>query len=366
MRLPQPPTVHDARTVVGARLWRYQNRTRLTVAVACTFAFDLDDPSKVELVDARALPDGPVDFALHCTSAGVVLRGHAYAPGGVPTCETKAQLTVERFGVKLVDKVVVALGDAQGSGRAAFTKMPLEHARTVGGHHVPENPVGTSYGPNLIDPRNPARPACFDAIPSSWPARARLLRGVSRSELEGTHNLLVALPDDFSFAFFQPAPMDQRAPEWRGDERLVLRGVRPEREQVELALPNVTAQVQLTGVPVAQHWAPCDLLLIDADALHVSCAFRVDVDVTEASSVRDLRASARVDWKAHKPWSFADADETMIALSKPIFSGRGAPEREPAAQPPPLSEPPPPATRNPQLFTRNDARTLLSPRKRRS
>lgn len=365
MKLPQPPIVHDPRCVAGARLWRYQSCTRLTVAVKCTFAFDAEDPSNVALVNARELPDGEVDFALQCTSAGVVMRGHAHAPGGVPVSETRTQLTVERHGAKLVDKVVVVVGDIEGSGRAPFSKMPLEHARTVGGHHVPENPVGTSYGPNLIDPRDPSRPACFDAIPSSWPARARSLRGVTRSELEGTHNVLASLPDDFSFGFFQSAPMDQRAPAWRGDEKLVLGGVRPDRPVIELALPSVSAHVRVTGTPSPQELeAACDLLLIEADTLLVTCAFRVDLDVTQATSARDLRASARVDWKARPLWSF-EADETMIALSKPVqVSSGSAPPTEPSLFAP-ITEPPPPATRNPQLFARSDARTLPSPRKRR-
>lgn len=364
MKLPQPPTVSDARCVAGARLWRYQSRTRLTVAVKCTFAFDPTDPSSVALVDARALPDGDVDFALQCTSAGVVMRGHAYAAGGVAVSDARTSLTVERHGAKLVDKVVVVVGDLAGAGREPFTKMPLEHARTVGGHHVPENPIGTSYGPNLIDPRDPSRPACFDAIPSSWPARARSLRGVTRGELEGAHNVLPSLPDDFSFGFFQPAPMDQRAPAWRGDEKLVLGGVRPDRAMIELALPTVTARIRVTGTPSPQELeATCDLLLIEADTLHVSCAFRADVDVTDATSARDLRASARVDWKTRPVWSFAEADETMIALSRPPARS-DAPPTEPSLFAP-ITEPPPPATRSPQLFVRSDARTLPSPRKRR-
>ncbi len=204
--------------VAGAQPFILGGVVRLAVAVKATFVFDPSEPQAATIVrpdpiqahDHVSISGACVsasDLALRMPTAGVVLRGSAWSIEGQPLSELRTRLVVLGDATH-VDKMVYVLGDPEANGsRAPFERIPLVYARAFGGPGVPSNPVGVPRGANLVDPRDPSRPACYAPIPASWPDRARLLGAYPPGRLDDP---LPSLPDDFDFRFFQSAPIDQR------------------------------------------------------------------------------------------------------------------------------------------------------------
>src|SRR5205814_292801 len=121
-----------------------------------------------------------------------------------------------------IDKRLVARGTPDPAGKpgepAPFLVMPLVYEVAAGGPRVPENPAGVAEAPgrwaNLVDPRNPGRPAGFGPVSPRWQGRRRLL-SVDAAILDAP---IPDLPGEFAWAFFNAAPDDQRLDFLRGDE----------------------------------------------------------------------------------------------------------------------------------------------------
>jgi hypothetical protein len=122
--------------------------------------------------------------------------------------------------------------------------MPLTYERAYTSPDDPsgmENPVGAAE-PNLVDPRDPKKPACFGPISPTWPSRARLLKAVDRRALEAP---IAEIPDGFDWRYFQVAPPDQQLDALRGDEWIVLDGLHPTLPRVQTRLPSAVAAARV-------------------------------------------------------------------------------------------------------------------------
>lgn len=186
------------------------------------------------------------ETAPHLLNAGVVLSGHACAPSGraVPSMSVRLGLSRDK---PVLDKTLHVFGARAVSSPATvapFQKMPLVYERAFGGAGVLENPVGTggpgsAVLPNIVDPKDPRRPAGFGPLSAEWAHRRGLLRGMATPPLDGS---IWDVPAGFDWGYFQAAPPDQQIDRLHGDEWIVLDGMNAERPRVQSKLPQVTAR----------------------------------------------------------------------------------------------------------------------------
>ena len=164
----------------GAARWRKAGTSWVTVIVKATFdlvhggAATLTTPREIVREDRYRERTGSLEEASetapYLPGAGVLLAGHAYAPGGraAPTAAARLAIVRER---PLLDKTVHVFGDRPHGVTHAqpFQKMPLVYERAYGGAGMPENSVGlglagTAAQPNVVDSTNPRNPAGFGPI----------------------------------------------------------------------------------------------------------------------------------------------------------------------------------------------------------
>jgi hypothetical protein len=277
----------------GAARWRTAGASWVTVIVKATFdlvhgqSATLAAPREIVREDRYRERTGSLEQASetapYLPSAGVLLSGHAHAPGGRAAPSAAARLAIVRER-PLLDKTVHVFGDrALGATHAQpFVKMPLVYERAYGGAGTPENPVGvgiagTAAQPNVLDTTSPLRPAGFGPISRYWPARRRLLgsgdeRGLLASD--------PAIPEGFDWRYFHAAPPDQQIELLRGDEWIVLDGLHPTLPRVQTKLPSAVARARWhlatsSGIGPAQTLElAADMLVIDADRLLCSVVWR--------------------------------------------------------------------------------------------
>ena len=259
-------------------LWRFGGTVMATIVAKATFAFVPDgtmtvcEPEPVRTRDeheqghpARSIV-GASELAPMLRQAEVVVVGHAHAPPGATTSRVRLALAGARG--RLLDKVLEVVGSLGDDGtREPIGTLRLGYERALGGIGFADNPIGTGVGdsppPNFVDPHGPTTvPAALGPVPSAFPARRRLLHGLSRKRLEQP---IAEIPGDFDWTYFQCAPPDQRLPRLHGDEWLMLEGMSADRTAIRTQLPGVQAMTRVYGVAP---WAPSEVPLV-ADTLHV-------------------------------------------------------------------------------------------------
>ncbi|WP_437896475.1 DUF2169 domain-containing protein [Sorangium sp. So ce124] len=370
----------------GAVLWRIGGVLRVTIIVKATFALgadgdaDLVAPEPVERED-RFHDDDPSrslraasDIAPYLPGAGVVLTGRAHAPGAVPVTALSARLALFRDG-PLLDKTIHVFGDpAPGSGAPApFQTIPLVYERAPGGSSLPWNPVGVSEAadgtradaldpaarsgrarPNLVNPANPHRPACFGPIAPHWPLRKRLFNGLEPgaagpSVQHGSPGAdpalaerakVLHLPDDFDFRAFSPAPFDQQIPFLQGDEWILMEHLSAGRARVQTRLPAARARVRRYRVDAARVSGPqeislmADALVIDGDRQTASLVWRGNFAIENQEVLQRIRLlagvetrTATVSWPEHgaSPLGEPAVTHRSSTPAAPVPSSRAAP-----------------------------------------
>jgi len=175
----------------GAARWRKAGTSWVTVIVKATFDLvhgqlaTLTTPREIVREDRYRERTGSLEEASetapYLPTAGVLLAGHAHAPGGraAPTAAARLAIVRER---PLLDKTVHVFGDrASGASHAQpFVKMPLVYERAYGGAGMAENPVGmgiagTAAQPNVLDTTSSQRPELVTGVTlgatgvTSWP-----------------------------------------------------------------------------------------------------------------------------------------------------------------------------------------------------
>jgi hypothetical protein len=320
----------------GSVLFRHRGHLRVTVIAKATFALvpdgiaTLASPAAIVVEDVHVDEDlsgslqAASDLAPHRPRVDVTLVGHACAVGRAAPA-TVARLAIFRERA-LIDKTLHVYGDRAHPGGGIvptpdavrpFDRMPLTYERAHASRDDPsgtENPVGTAE-PNLVDPRDPKKPACFGPISPDWPSRRRLLATVDRRALEAS---VAEIPDDFDWRYFQAAPPDQQLDVLRGDEWIVLDGLHPTLPRVQTRLPSVVAAARVQAAGTSRHGA--EPLTLVADTL------AIDGD----------RQTCEVVWRGSLPLAGGEAALAMLR----ILVGLEVPGQPLAWPAPPSAEPP--------------------------
>ncbi len=320
----------------GTVLWRMNGAARVTVVVKARFRLQPGVAALVEpeaLLLADRLRDGahsvdvPGDLAPYLPGAGVLLRGHACAPGGRPVPSLAVRLSLHRGDQPLLDKVLHVVGDRAhpSASPAPFVRIPIVYERAHGGPAVETNPVGTGRAgalPNILLPAHPERPAGFGPIARHWAPRRYLRPGPSAD------SPAPELGDGADFRYYHAAPLDQQIGPLRGDERLHLENLHPHHPQVSCALPGLHATARVLR---AGSQAPLDLvadtLWIDADALLVTVLWRGNYALARG----ELPAHTRVE-----VWLSTTEPRTSVLPERTS----ALPERTSALPAPPSFAPP--------------------------
>jgi len=298
----------------GAARWRKAGTSWVTVIVKATFDLvhgqlaTLTTPREIVRDDRYRERTGSLEEASetapYLPTAGVLLAGHAHAPGGraAPTAAARLAIVRER---PLLDKTVHVFGDrASGASHVQpFVKMPLVYERAYGGAGMAENPVGmgiagTAAQPNVLDTTSPQRPAGFGPISRYWPARKRLLgsgdeRGLLASD--------PAISEGFDWRYFHAAPPDQQIELLRGDEWIVLDGLHPTLPRVQSRLPSAVGRARWHLAtsseigPAQTIELAADTLVIDADRLVCSVVWRGRFELTRPDLAPWVRVFAGVE-----------------------------------------------------------------------
>jgi hypothetical protein len=308
--------------VCAAVPWRNAGQLRLTVVVKASFAvvpdgdMTLAEPVEIHRTDVpqRNNPTLSAGFARetapYLPRADVVLTGSAYAPEGtqVPALTVRFALFRDR---PLLEKRIHVYGDRRGQEIVPWSRIPLVYERAYGGLGHADNPFGTgnkelSKPPNLVDPADPTRPACFAPLSASWPTRKRLL---GKPQYEGLRRAIPEVGADFDWSYFQAAPPDQRVDHLAGDEWVVFDGMHPELPRVQSRLPGARAFARVFGLSDAGRGQPlglvADMLAVDADEMVCSVVWRAGFPIPGEEALGAIRivagvetASAPIDWEA--------------------------------------------------------------------
>lgn len=337
----------------GSLAWRRDGALWVTVVTKATFAIEpergarLVTPAPVPVfAEDRHLDKVPgnsleaaSDLVPLLPSAGVVITGHAYALPGRPVPALRARLSVfrgsgEDAGKPVLDKVIHVFGDrtaAQPGAPRAFQRMALRYERAFGGPNVAANPIGTgaepgSVPPNLVDPTDPTKPACFGPIDPAFPVRRSFLGTDQRRALA---ERIPALGEGFPFGYFQAAPVDQRLDGIVGDEWIMLDGMHPALPRVRTQIPRVTgvARCSFGGEPLQQVEMYADTLAIDTDQQTFSIVWRGHIGLEGGEELLPLLAVyAGLETPSMSPrWPVIEAPKRAAAdAPKRVASGEGA------------------------------------------
>lgn len=207
----------------------------------CGDRFEDDDPRRGLLY--------PSDFAPLKPAADVLLVGSAHAPGqrSVPTLDVglrvgalqkRLLVSGDRPSTRLLDRFRAP------STPDPYTRMRLSWTRTRGSRSW--NPAGSGRlgtpTPNqeLLErgaESSPSQPAHFGPVAAAWAPRNRSL---GRYRRRWRRERWPWLPEDFDYAHFNAAPLDQRVPGYlRGDEEIELQNLVPDCPVYRTQLPGL-------------------------------------------------------------------------------------------------------------------------------
>jgi hypothetical protein len=292
----------------AAFAWRARGQLQVTVLVKATFVFAPDAemrPSEPQAVlfsevyhrgGQGRMVRFASDWAPYLPRAEVVFTGHAHAPSGAAVPSMPVRITIYDGDRLVLDKALLV------QDKAPFERMPIVYERASAGPDMQENPFGVaSQGPdtpNIVDPRDPSRPAGFGPIARAWPTRRRLLGDTPREALEGP---IQEIPDHFNWSYFQSAPLDQQVDRLRGGEWIMLQGLHPERQQLRMRLPEARGVARVYGLSAfgVAEGQPLDLqadnLHIDGDEQRCTLTFRRSFPVPSEAALASLRIVAGVE-----------------------------------------------------------------------
>ncbi|HTO88056.1 MAG TPA: DUF2169 domain-containing protein [Thermoanaerobaculia bacterium] len=269
----------------------------------------------------------PSDVSLAKPATDVLLRGHAYAPGGQPASRVPVALVVgsirkraEVFGDRVWEGGLVS---ARASAPKPFERVPLLWERSFGGASLSDgqlgtveaeerNPVGAGFRgrktaqpiegtrlPNVEDPQNlmtsprdrPA-PVGFGPIAPHWQPR-RSYAGTYDERWQ--RERAPFLPKDFDPRFLQVAPPDQTVPGYlKGGEEIHISGVTP-LGSLASTVPGVRIQILFRLDETNQaRAASLDTLMIEPDEGRMVLVWRAVLTADKRIlRVREVEVSAK-------------------------------------------------------------------------
>ncbi|WP_437780796.1 DUF2169 domain-containing protein [Sorangium sp. So ce1097] len=262
-------------TSATAMAWRAaQGQLHLTTIVKATFAFapeaemPLVEPQPVFRAEVHN-GSNPIrgirftsDLAPYLGRADVLFTGYAHAPRGTRVQSMHVRLAIADSSRILLDRQLLV------RDRDGFERMPLTCDRATSGVDGQENPFGRGPDPaaaNLIDPRDPSRPAGFGPIARALPARRRRLGSTPRKALETP---IAEIPDGFDWGYFQAAPEGQQIDHLRGGEWILLEGLHPSLPRLTTRLPGARGAARIHGLGSFGVTEGMRLDLV-ADTLHI-------------------------------------------------------------------------------------------------
>lgn len=329
--------------------WRSRGQLNITVIAKASFALAPDadmqrvEPQPILRADvhhqkhpARSI-QRTSDLAPYLARADVVFTGHAHAPPGGPVRLLPVRLAVFDRERPLVDKTLLV------QAPAGFERIPLMYERAYGGLGYPDNPYGTgavgdSAEPNVVDPVQPQSVAGFAPFGRAWPVRKQLLGATARKFLDAE---IAQIPDDFNWAYYQTAPVDQRTDHLRGDEWIVLEGLQPALPCLRTRLPRARGLARVYGLGafgVGEGQSLellADTLRIDGDEGRCTVVWRRSFPVPAEEAIASARIVAGVEVSGVAlSWPEARASRTSVAPPPPR-----APEPQAAPKPGAAPEP---------------------------
>jgi len=250
------------------RSLRVAGKNRLSLGLMAFFPFDKTGmdallPEAQMWADAAAAigANAVLDEGGPKSRGEFLVYGSAFAPAGKPAGEVLVSV-----GLGALKKSLMVYGDRHFNTFGfittpqPFVSMPIVAQKAFGGGNSVENPSGkgvaeikTADGssvlplPNIESPGklvlsagDTAPPAGFWALPPESPERARHLGSFDSRWLEKTWP---HLPESTHPEYFQAAPPDQRLQGFfRGDEKISITGMHPERARLDAALPALRAR----------------------------------------------------------------------------------------------------------------------------
>jgi hypothetical protein len=300
-------------------------RELLVVAVKATYAIP-DDPAEepvladeqVPLTEADEFTGEPglsamlyeTDYAHRKPKCDVLLNGSAYAPHAEPVKQVTVGISLGSIttsfnvvGNRVWDKTLLSICPTEPE---PFLQMPISYDCAYGGVDVDEkdpdkcktyvdNPVGVGYYPlttgnGLIGKRLPNTSEIGKAVTSTNGKYKPMALGPiarnfkSRYPLAGTYdqawleNRVPFWPDDFDYAYFQSAPVEQQIPHLVGGEQVALQNLTPQG-LTRFRIPTKTMPVtfihhqgddkQIDGL--------CDTLVVEPDRSRFMLTWRVSL-----------------------------------------------------------------------------------------
>jgi hypothetical protein len=301
-------------TSCSSYVWRQGTAQWATIIVKATFDLvhgEVARPVAPLPVVTKELFRGPGgsleaadELAPYLPNVGVVLSGHAYAPGG--RAATSAAVRLGIVGARpLVDKTLHVFGDRASPSvvtPAPFEKMPIVYERAYGGPDVAENPVGVGAAggrlPNIVDPVDPRRPGGFGPIAKHWPVRRRMLGSFDAKALDQP---APEIPPALNWKYFHAAPAEQQFQVLHGEEWIVLDGMHPTSPRIQARLPVVVARAEwhartAAGAgPTRSIDLRADTLVIDADRLVCSVLWRGRLRLERPEALHEIRVLAGLE-----------------------------------------------------------------------
>lgn len=357
-----------SRASAGALAWQMGGTTRITLAIKARFKIQNQavmepiDPSPLVREDFSRTPNGsldePCELVPYLPSAGIVVKGHAWAPStATPARAVSVRLAVFR-GAWLIDKTLHVYGDRRpGEANAQpFSRLPIVYERAYGGQGADANPAGIGAGspllPNIIDARDARKPGGFGPIAPGWPARARLA-----PRMPSIRNGVMVLPEGFAAHYFQAAPPDQQIERLYGDEWLFLEGMHPDMPRLSTRLPSARGaamRYRTDGAAPRPIEMIADTVIVDMDSLTCAVVFRGNFALEAGESPAMFRVFAGVEMP-DAPLEWPDVDDLIDRAAQHAQAAPPPRPSQPGVAAPPAQDKPVVASGAvPKIFQEDD------------
>ncbi len=265
--------VHVSGSLAAASLlWTHRGALLVTVVLKTAYALvagpaaavapdPVDDEDRHYRDDPARAVRSASDLAPRIPRAEIVHAGAVFAPAGI----TMVRLALVRGGQTVLEKRALAQAASDSPGLGPRGRTSAERVARLGG----------------------AAPPVTDA------------QGV------------LALPDDFDFAFHQAAPADQQCDRLVGGDQILLGNLHPDAADLGFVLPSrAPAARALLGGEQAPLVIECKRVVIDTDRRRCTLVWLAELELPGLDAVPHLRLEARAP----------DAPLDPVAPAPPAFA----------------------------------------------